>query len=178
MECFCIDEYLLLISNDDILVLESDRSLFEFGLNCILLFLFVLKIFLFLMSEEPIQVLGAFKYVLNRRKFHVLHLYHYFQFPIMQNLLHVRYLFEFFLYKVMSIFLQFGVYDFSNISLLQFGHVALVVNFLDPPDYCYKRIIDFLNCSLFKIFSSRWSNYCIGARTSIENTFLQVQFIH
>ena len=72
----------------------------------------------------------------------------------------------------MSIFLQLSFNDLSNISLLQFGHVALVINVLDPAVYSHKRILDALNYSQFKIFTSRWSNYWIGARTSIENTLL------
>jgi hypothetical protein len=65
MERFCIDQDLLLIADDYIFVLESDCGLLELGLHCILLLLFVLKIFLLLLREEPIEIRGTLKHVLD-----------------------------------------------------------------------------------------------------------------
>ena len=143
MECFCVDKDLLLVADDDIFVLESDCGLLKLSFHCILLLLFVLKIFLLLLSEEPIEILCSLENILDRRKFHVVHFYHYLKFLILQNLLHVGYLFELFLYNTMSIFLLLDFHDLLNFSFLQLGHIALIINIFDSPDYC-ERIVDAL----------------------------------
>lgn len=177
MKRLCIDKYLLLIPNYNVLILECLGILLELGLHRLFFLLFVLQVALLLQTKETVEIGRIFENVLDRGKFHVMHLYHYFEFLILQYLFHIRYLFELLLFDTLCILLQLFFDDLTHLSLLQNRHVALVINLFDSAN-ASERIIDAFEGPVFKIFSSRRSNHSLGASTSIENSLLQLTLIH